>query len=155
MEVDGQTPEITVEILGEDGKKPAPKGILPGAVLKLKTVPSQGTGTYSWKSKSKAIKIENAGSQVVSLSVVAGQREAQSGEVIELVYTPSGRSALSPVTHTVSVIKVLIMKNDGHAYGYDEYEEIASKDHNWKQFQFKPGDPSVCECKVKDQARIR
>lgn len=60
--------------MGEDGKKPAPKGILPGTVLKLKAVPSQGTGSFSWKSKDKAIKIENAGSQVVSLSVIRSNR---------------------------------------------------------------------------------
>jgi hypothetical protein len=130
--------KISVEILAEDGKKPAPKRILAGTMLKLKAVPNQGTGAFSWKSKTKAIKVENESSESVSLSVVNGEQESSLGEVIELIFTPSGQPSQNPVTHTISVVKAMFMKNDTHAWGYDEYSEIPAKDQNWNKFKFKP-----------------
>lgn len=128
---------LTVRIMAENGKDPAPTGILEGAPIKLKAVPSNGSGKYSWKSSSKALKLESAGEQVLTVSVVPGQRETASGEIAELIFTPTGKSALSPVKHTLSIVKVLFQKNEKHPWGYDEAGEISSIDHNENSIQFK------------------
>lgn len=134
-----EAPEaVTVKITAEDGKSPPPKGILPGTALKLKAVPSRGGGAYSWKARTKAIRIENHDGQIVTLHFQADQKEAPGGETVELIFTPAGKPALAPQTHTLAAVRALFMRNEEHPWGYDEYSEIEAKDQNGTRFRFKP-----------------
>jgi len=129
---------ISVAIKAEDGSAP-PRVIAPGKSVKLKGVPSTGSGTYRWKTSSKLITLENDAQQVVTVKAGDKASSGVASEQIDLIFTPSGKPALSPVSQGVGVASVVFSREATSPWGYDAYEEIPSLDSNNNNTKPKPG----------------
>lgn len=131
--------EITVVIKAENGKDSAPTAVPVTQKIKLKAVPSLGTGSYQWSTTSSKITLENPTQQIVT--VVAGKDPSvhPEAEEIQVIFTPTGKAPLAPVTHKLGVCKVEFTKESSHPWGYDPYEKIPCEDGNAQKFDEQPG----------------
>lgn len=129
--------KITIVIKAENGIDDPPTAIAVSMdkttnKVKLKGVPSEGSGTYEWRTTSPHITLENSTSQIVTVVAKKKASSSPASENIELVFTPTGKAPLAPVTHSMGVGTVLFSKEPSHPWGYDAYEKIPSIDKNKK-----------------------
>ncbi|MDB5047249.1 MAG: hypothetical protein JWO30_320 [Fibrobacteres bacterium] len=136
-EVNEENEIFSVRIMAENGKDAAANEILPGASLKLKAVTNKGAGSYTWRTSSTVLKLENTGSQVVTVKVDAGSQLSGKSETLELIFTPTGSPPLGPVNHSISVVRVVFSVHKDHPWGYDEAGELVCEDLNGSLFNFK------------------
>jgi len=131
-------PAVTISIKAEDGTAAPPKAVAPNQSVKLKGVPSTGSGTYQWKTSSKLITLKNDTAQVVTVEAGAKASGGAASELVELTFTPSGKSALSPVSHGLGVAQVTFSSEPAHPWGYDAYGEMKSLDSDNNETKPKP-----------------
>jgi hypothetical protein len=119
---------ITVAIKAENGADAAPVAVALGGEVKLKALPSKGTGDCRWQSSSSKVTLTNATSDLVT---VKGMRLSEgTAEAIRLVFTPAGTSALAPIEHAIKVGGAAFTREASHPWGYDVYGPIRCKDKN-------------------------
>jgi hypothetical protein len=92
--------------------------------LKAKTT---GAGTYKWSTTSTKITLTNATAQIVTLTAKSTESAYRGAETVQLVFTPTGGSALAPVTRKVTVISVEFSQSTTQSYGYDDMDNVANK----------------------------
>lgn len=91
--------------------------------IQLTAVPSSGSGTYQWSTTSPRIMLDNtATTQTVKVTAKNQVSPTRGAEKVQLVFTPTGGTALPPVTRDVSVISVAFSASATQNYGFDDMD---------------------------------
>ena len=92
--------------------------------LKVKLVHSLGAGTYAWTSTSTKFTLSDQTTHTVKLTAGADVSGGLDAEELQVVFTPNGKTALLPVKHNLTVLKVVFTEStDAHRYGYDDMDK--------------------------------
>lgn len=122
---------IVVAIRANDGRTDPCRIVPAGGTIRLKAVPTPTTaGAYQWTTTSTKITLTNDNTQTVT---VTGGNQVSSGrdaETIQVVFTPSGSPALSPVTANLTVIRVTFSQSANQNFGYDNMDNAAGVIHH-------------------------
>jgi hypothetical protein len=132
-------PPVTVKIKASDGVSDPPVAIAASGRVSLKGVPSAGSGSYQWSTKSKLITLESPTAETVVVVAGATLSSGAPAETISLIFTPSGKAALPAVTHVVGVSKATFAAEASHPWGYDAYGPIKYRDKDGTTSEPKPG----------------
>jgi hypothetical protein len=120
--------EVTVAIKAGDGVSDPPVSVAVSCKTKLKGEPSRGAGSYKWSTTSARITLEGDTAQAVVIAAGTDPSPAALAETIELVFTPTGKAALAPVSHKLGLAAASFSADPGHSWGYDTYEKMKCKD---------------------------
>jgi hypothetical protein len=101
-----------------------------GGLIQLKAVPSSGSGTYQWSTSSTKIMLSNTATQMVTVQAKNNLSASRGAETVQLVFTPTGGTALAPITRSVTVISVKFSKSDNQSYGYDDMDNDLGVPHH-------------------------
>lgn len=122
-------PAVTCSITsGADGMDTACVPV--GGAIQLKAVPSSGDGTYLWSTTSSKILLTDATSPTVTVTAKNTFSSSRGNEKVTLVFTPTGETALAPVSLDITVISVKFSASPVQSYGYDDMNNVPNAIHH-------------------------
>lgn len=81
-------------------------------------------GTYAWTSSSARFTTENASTQTVTLVGKEAPSDAALAEELEVLFSPTGKTAFPKLAHKVGVVEIVFSKHGTYKGGYDKYEDM-------------------------------
>jgi hypothetical protein len=123
-----------VDLRAENGTDAAPK-LIPVKnkvtedgdhyILKVKLVHSACAGAASWSSTSAKVDLADQNTDTVKVTAKAAASAGLDAEKLEVVFTPSGKTAFPALVHPMSVVKVQFSESANQSYGYDDMDDAA------------------------------
>jgi hypothetical protein len=123
-----------VDLTTENGTDPAPR-FLPNKnkhneagnhhVTKVKLVHNLGGGGLQWSTAGSKFALSNDTTDTVTLTAAADPSASLDAESLKVVFTPTGKSALPPVEHWMTVVKLVFSESTNQSYGYDDMDDAA------------------------------
>ncbi len=121
-----------VDLRAANGTDPAPR-FLPNKnahnepgnhhKIKVKLEHKLGAGATQWSSTSTKFVLADQTTDIVSLTSTADPSASLDAEVLKVVFTPSGKTALPTIEHKMTVVKVVFAESDNQSYGYDDMND--------------------------------
>jgi hypothetical protein len=97
---------ISVRIRAVDGTSDPPTVVAVGQAVQMRGVASSGaSGSYQWTTTSTRVTLTNANAEIVTVTAGNQRSTAANQEVISPVFTPTGGTALAPVTTRLTVVE--------------------------------------------------
>jgi hypothetical protein len=83
-----------------------------------------GGVTYAWSTPGNRLKVSDETKQTVTLTGSKNPSDSARSDALELVLTPTGKTAFEKLTHKVGVVKVDFAPHPDHGGGYDKFEPM-------------------------------
>jgi hypothetical protein len=122
-----------VDFRAENGTDPAPylvpvKNLITEPAKsherKIKLEHKIGGATYAWTKSSAKFTLADAAKQTVTLIGTADPSASALAEDLEVVFTPTGKTAFPKLVHKIGVVKIEFSKDANYKGGYDKYEDM-------------------------------
>lgn len=101
-----------------------------GGKIQLNAIPSSGDGTYLWSTTSSKIVLTDATSPTVTVTAKNTVSSSRGNEKVTLIFTPTGETALAPITRDITVISVKFSASPIQSCGYDDMNNVPNAIHH-------------------------